>query len=139
MSGIRKLNLLSKKMMTIDATMLAVNVTSVILVASSISQVTTAQQQKQQRIKMNGWSAKSQIRGFVSAENVTSNLINENKNDKVVFIEATQTAKGQATNGTVIGGQLGIVQGCLVCIFLVVANTANYVGHGYGGWDKPWE
>jgi hypothetical protein len=74
--------------MTIGVAMLAVDVTSVILVASSISQVTTAQQQQPLIIKMKRWSGKGvpQTKGCMRVENETSNLTNENENVNVPFV-----------------------------------------------------
>jgi type II secretory pathway pseudopilin PulG len=129
----RRSNLLSKKVIIVVA-ILAVGAVSAILVASSIAQTTTAQQQQQYRQRMMmgmmGWSGEGmipQINGSVSVANETSNFINENV--KVPFVEAAQTAQGQVTNGTVLGGHLGVVQGYLVYKFFVVANNANQAGH----------
>ena len=129
MSTRRGSNLLSKKVITVIA-ILAVGAVSVILVASSIAQATTAQQQEHQRmmIGMMGWSGQGipQINGSVSVVNEAINFINQNVN--VSFVEAAQTAQGQVTNGTVFGGHLGVVQGYLVYKFFV-ADTANQTGH----------
>ena len=127
MSAIRRSNLLSKKVIIVVA-ILAVGAVSAILVASSIAQTTTAQQQQQyhQRMVMR-WSDEGipQINGSVSVANETSNFINENVN--VSFVEAAQTAQGQVTNGTVLGGHLGVVQGYLVYTYFV-ADAANQRG-----------
>jgi type II secretory pathway pseudopilin PulG len=173
----RRSNLLSKKVIIVVA-ILAVGAVSVILVASSIAQTTTAQQQQQQQhhqkmMMRMMWSGEGipQINGSVSVANETSNFINENV--KVPFVVAAQTAQGQVTNGSVLGGHLGVVQEYLVYTFFV-ANTANQTrhltvidagngevlytsegqplgsfghssmfghwgGHGYEGWDGPWE
>jgi uncharacterized membrane protein YkoI len=128
----RRSNLLSQKVIIFVA-ILAVGAVSAILVASSIAQTTTAQQQQyRQRMRMGmmGWSDEAiipQINGSVSVANETSNFINENI--RVPFVEAAQTAQGQVTNGTVLGGHLGVVQGYLVYKFFVVANNANQAGH----------
>lgn len=123
-------NLLSKKVIIVVA-ILAVGAISVILVASSIAQATTAQQQQHHHQKMMmraGWSGEGmpQINGSASVANETSNLINENV--RVPFVAVAQTAQVQVTNGTVLGGHLGVVQGYLVYKFFV-ANTANQTGH----------
>jgi uncharacterized membrane protein YkoI len=128
----RRSNLLSKKVIIVVA-ILAIGAVSVILVASSIAQTTTAQQQQYRQkmmMGMRGWSGEGiipQINGSVSVVNETSNFINENV--KVPFVEAAQTAQGQVTNGTVLGGHLGVVQGYLVYKFFVVANNADQAGH----------
>ena len=113
--------------MIIVVAILAVGAVSIILVASSIAQATTAQQQHQKSMMMM-WSDQGipQINGSVSVANETSNFINENV--KVPFVAAAQTAQGQVTNGSVLGGHLGVVQGYLVYKFFV-ANIANQIGH----------
>ena len=126
MSATRRSNLLSKKVIIVVA-ILAVGAVSIILVASSIAQATTAQQQHQKSMMMM-WSDQGipQINGSVSVANETSNFINENV--KVPFVSAAQTAQGQVTNGSALGGHLGVVQGYLVYKFFV-ANIANQIGH----------
>jgi hypothetical protein len=62
----------------------------------------------------------------VSVANEASNFINENV--KVSFVAAAQTAQGQVTNGTVLGGHIGILQGYLVYTFFAV-DAANQTGH----------
>jgi hypothetical protein len=122
----RRSNLLSRKVIIVVA-LLAIGTVSVILVASSIAKATTAQQEQQhQRTMM--WSDQRilQINGSVSVANEISNFINENVN--VSFVEAAQTAQGKVTNGTVLGGHLGVVQGYVVCKFFVT-DTANQTGH----------
>ena len=51
----------------------------------------------------------SQINGSMSVAKDTSNFIN--KRAKVSFVAAAQTAQGEVTNGTVIGGHLS---GCKI-------------------------
>jgi uncharacterized membrane protein YkoI len=131
-------NILSKKVIIVFA-ILAVGALSIILVASSssssIAHATAAQQQWQQQHQyhqqqkmMIGWSDERipQINGSVSVANETMDFINENL--KVSFVAAAQTAQGQVTNGTVLGGHLGIVQGYLVYTFYV-ADTSNQLGY----------
>ena len=121
-------NFLSKKAIIVVA-VLAVGALSAVLVMSSLAQATAQQeQQQQQQQRMMMWSGLGmpQIYRSVSLANEASNFINENVN--VSFVEAAQTAQGQLTNGTVIGGHLGVVQGYLVYTFFV-ANTANQTGH----------
>jgi hypothetical protein len=118
-------NFLSKKVIIVVA-VLAVGALSAVLVASSLAQA-TAQQEQQQRMMMS-WSGQGlpQINGSVSLANEASNFINENV--KVPFVAAAQTAQGQVTNGTVLGGHIGIVQGYLVYTFFT-ADAANQTGH----------
>jgi hypothetical protein len=118
-------NFLNKKVIIVVA-VLAVGALSAVLVASSLAQA-TAQQEQQQRMMMS-WSGQGlpQINGSVSLANEASNFINENV--KVPFVAAAQTAQGQVTNGTVLGGHIGIVQGYLVYTFFA-ADAANQTGH----------
>jgi hypothetical protein len=118
-------NFLNKKVIIVVA-VLAVGALSAVLVASSLAQA-TAQQEQRQRMMM-AWSGEGmpQINGSVSIANEASNFINENV--KVSFVAAAQTAHGQVTNGSVLGGHLGIVQGYLVYTFFV-ADAANQTGH----------
>lgn len=118
-------NFLSKKVIIVVA-VLAVGALSAVLVASSLAQA-TAQQGQQQRMLMT-WSGEGmpQINGSVSLADEASNFINENV--KVSFVAAAQTAQGQVTNGTVLGGHMGIVQGYLVYTYFV-ADSANKTGH----------
>jgi uncharacterized membrane protein YkoI len=119
-------NFLSKKVIIVVA-VLAVGALSAVLVASSLAQATAQQEQQQKRMMMT-WSGQGmpQINGSVSLANEASNFINENV--KVSFVTAAQTAQGQVTNGTLLGGHIGIVQGYLVYTFFV-ADAANQTGH----------
>lgn len=116
-------NFLTKKVIIVVA-VLAVSALSAILVASSLAQATA--QEQQQRMMMRFGEGIPQINGSVSLANEASNFINENVN--VSFVAAAQTAQGQVTNGTVLGGHLGVVQGYLVYTFFV-ADTSNQTGH----------
>ncbi|HJU95163.1 MAG TPA: hypothetical protein VJ643_03950 [Nitrososphaera sp.] len=116
-------NFLNKKVIIVVA-VLAVGALSAILVASSLAQATA--QEQRQRMMMSFGEGMPQINGSVSVANETSNFINENV--KVSFVAAAQTAQGQITNGTVLGGHLGVVQGYLVYTFFV-ADAANQRGH----------
>jgi uncharacterized membrane protein YkoI len=116
-------NFLNKKVIIVVA-VLAVGALSAVLVASSLAQATA--QEQQQRMMMSFGEGMPQINGSVSVANETINLIKENV--KVSFVAAAQTAQGQVTNGTVLGGHLGVVQGYLVYTFFV-ADTGNQTGH----------
>ena len=119
-------NFLNKKVIIVVA-VLAVGVLSAVLVASSLAQATAQeQQQQQQRMLMGFGEGMPQINGSVSLANEASNFINENV--KVSFVAAAQTAQGQVTNGTVLGGHLGVVQGYLVYTFFV-SDLGNQTGH----------
>ena len=116
-------NFLNKKVIIVVA-VLAVGALSAILVASSLAQATA--QEQRQRMMMSFGEGMPQINGSVSVANETSNFIKENV--KVPFVAAAQTAQGQVTNGTVLGGHLGVVQEYLVYTFFV-ADAANQRGH----------
>jgi uncharacterized membrane protein YkoI len=116
-------NFLNKKVIIVVA-VLAVGALSAVLVASSLAQATA--QEQQQRMMMSFGEGMPQINGSVSVANETSNFIKENV--RVSFVAAAQTAQGQVTNGTVLGGHLGVVQGYLVYTFFV-ADAANQRGH----------
>ena len=118
-------NFLNKKVIIVVA-VLAVGVLSAVLVASSLAQATAQEQQQQQRMLMSFGEGMPQINGSVSLANEASNFINENV--KVSFVAAAQTAQGQVTNGTVLGGHLGVVQGYLVYTFFV-SDIGNQTGH----------
>jgi uncharacterized membrane protein YkoI len=119
-------NFLNKKVIIVVA-VLAVGALSAVWVVSSLAQATAQeQQQQQQRMFMRFGEGIPQINGSVSLANEASNFINENVN--VSFVEAAQTAQGQVTNGTVLGGHLNVVQGYLVYTFFV-ANTGSQTGH----------
>jgi uncharacterized membrane protein YkoI len=120
-----KKNFLTKKVIVVVA-VLAVGVLSAVLVASSLAQATAQEQEQRQRMMMLFGEGMPQINGSVSVANATSNFINENVN--ISFVEAAQTAQGQVTNGTVLGGHLGVVQEYLVYKFFV-ADTGNQSGH----------
>ena len=117
-------NFLNKKVIIVAA-VLAVGALSAVLVASSLAQA-TAQEQQQQRMMMSFGEGMPQINGSVSVANETSNFIKENV--RVSFVAAAQTAQGQVTNGTVLGGHLGVVQGYLVYTFFV-ADADSQRGH----------
>jgi uncharacterized membrane protein YkoI len=114
-------NLLSEKVIIVA--IIAAGAVAAILVAPSIAQATA--QQQQQKMMWLG-EGMPQINGSVSVANEASNFINENV--KVSFVKAAETAQGQVTDGKVLGGHLGVVQGYLVYSFFV-ANTGNQTGH----------
>jgi uncharacterized membrane protein YkoI len=120
----RRSNLLSKKVIIVA--ILAVGAVSGILIASSSIVEAVAQQQQQKMMMWGSGQGMPQINGSVSVANEASNFVNENV--KVPFVAAAQTAQAQVTNGTLLGGHLGVVQGYLVYSFFV-ANTANQTGH----------
>jgi uncharacterized membrane protein YkoI len=58
-----------------------------------------------------------QIKGSISIRNATNDFVKNNV--KVSFVDAANTAKGQVTNGIVLGGRLSITQGFLTYTFKV--------------------
>lgn len=71
-------------------------------------------------------SKMSNITSSVNVGNATHNFIKENQ--KVSFSAASASAEQQVTNGKVLGGHIGIVQGYLVYTFFVV-NAENQTGY----------
>jgi len=66
------------------------------------------------------------IIGSVNLRQTISNYIKDNA--KVSFVDAANTAAKQISNGQVLGGKIGIVQGYLVYTFMV-SDTANDTGY----------
>src|SRR5215218_1215108 len=117
-------NFLSKKVIVVA--ILAVGAVSGILIASSSIAQAIAQQEQQKMMMRCSDEAIPQINGSVSVANEVSNFINETV--KVPFVAAAETAQGQLTDGRIISGHLGVMQGYLVYTFFV-ADTANQTGH----------
>lgn len=67
-----------------------------------------------------------QITGSINIKETVKNYVKENRD--VSFSEAATTAEGQVTNGSAMGGHIGIVQGYLVYTFFVV-DTENETGY----------
>lgn len=72
---------------------------------------------------MTGATARPTISGSVNVKQAISNYIKDNT--KVSFIDAASTAAKQVSNGQVVRGNLGIVQGYLVYAFTVVDTSNN--------------
>lgn len=125
MSATRRFDLLSKKVIVV-VILAAGSIAAILIVAPSISQATTAYQQQQERKMTWFGQGMPQINVSVSVADEASSFINENV--KVPFVTAAQTAQGQITNGSVLGGHLGVVQGYLVYTFFL-ADTTNQTGH----------
>ena len=66
------------------------------------------------------------ITGSVNVGQTVKGFMNDNL--KVSFLQATEIATKQITNGTVVGGHLGVLQGYLVYTFFVV-NAQNKIGY----------
>ena len=102
---------------------------SAILIASLLVYTTAQPQQQQQlttnEIDMTQYRTVSRINGSVSIVDNISNFLKENT--KIPFIAAAETAQQQITNGTVLGGRLGVIQGYLTYMYLVVNPTDETV------------
>jgi hypothetical protein len=68
----------------------------------------------------------SEINGSVNVGNEIRDFVNENVD--VSLVTAAENAQIQVTNGTVIGGHFGVVQGYLVYTFITV-NVENQTGY----------
>jgi uncharacterized membrane protein YkoI len=107
------------------ATILGVGMllSAIFLVSPLVS--TMAQQQQQQletnETVLNQFKTEPTINGSVSIEDNFVNFLKENT--KEPFISAAETAQQQITNGTVLGGHLGVAKGYLVYTYLVVDPT----------------
>ncbi len=110
---------LNKKMVIVAIA--AAGVVSAVLVASSIVQA-----RAQQQMMWSSYQAMPKINGSINVGNEVSNFVKEYT--KVSFITAAETAQKQITNGTVLGGYLGAVQGYLTYTFFVV-NSENQTGY----------
>jgi len=66
------------------------------------------------------------ITGSINVNNAIQSFLKNNI--KVSFSDASATAAGQVTNGQVVAGRLGVVEGYLVYTFLV-ADLTNQTGH----------
>ena len=66
------------------------------------------------------------VNGSINVMQVTKNVIKDNL--KVPFSQAADIAGKQITNGTVIGGHIGVVQGYLVYTFFAV-NPGTQTGY----------
>jgi hypothetical protein len=73
-----------------------------------------------------GFGQVPNITGSINAGETAKNFIKDNL--KIPFQQASEIAAKQISNGTIIGGHLGIVQGYLVYTFFAV-NSQNHTGH----------
>ncbi len=71
---------------------------------------------------MNQYRTEPTINGSVSIADNMVNFLKENT--KIPFIAAAETAQQQITNGTVLGGHLGITQGYLYVNYIYT--QSNY-------------
>lgn len=117
--------------MVILVAIIAAGAVSAVLVALSSVAQANAQQQKMTMMMTMGWGEEAagqgipEIKGSVSVANKTVDFIGENV--KVQFATAAEAAQSHVIAGTVLGGNLGVVQGYLVYTFFV-ADIANHAG-----------
>jgi hypothetical protein len=76
---------------------------------------------------VSGGSQVPKINGSINVMQTTKNLIKDNL--KVSFSQAADIAGKQITNGTVLGGHLGVVQGYLAYTFFGVNPETHAVYH----------
>ena len=73
-----------------------------------------------------GYAQLPKITGSINIGQSAKGFMNNNL--KVSFLQATEIATKQISNGTVVGGHLGVVQGYLIYTFFVV-NAQNKIGY----------
>jgi hypothetical protein len=106
-------------------TILGVGIVLSAIFAVSPLAYTIAQQQQQQQIITNETEMKKnsdripQINGSVNVREVIRDFLKVNAN--ISFTESAETAQRQITNGTVLGGHLGVTQGYLTYTYLVAS------------------
>ncbi|MBA3750162.1 MAG: PepSY domain-containing protein [Nitrosopumilus sp.] len=119
-----KSKLVSKKVMI--PVILGIGITlSVIFIASSLGNSWGQQQSVTNYTNIREYDKMPKTNGSISEEDNIKNLLIENT--KVSFESATETAQKQISNGTVLGGHLGIKQGFLTYTFHVVDQTKDVI------------
>ena len=114
-------NLVSKKVL-IPAAIVAVTVG---LTFYGLSPAIAAVNQTMSNVTL-GYAQMPKITGSISVEQTATNFMKDNL--KVSFPQASEIAAKQITNGTIVGGHLGVVQGYLVYTFFVL-NPQTQTGH----------
>jgi uncharacterized membrane protein YkoI len=125
-------NTTSKKLLLttiIAAVVASVIMTGILVVYPAISSAVYAVQPNNTTttatVSENGKLPK--ITGSINVIQTTKNIVKDNLN--VSFSRAADIAGNQITNGTVIGGHLGVVQGYLVYTFFGVNSVTQTVYH----------
>jgi uncharacterized membrane protein YkoI len=138
-------------------TFLVVGVLLSSIIISSPLEYTFAQQQQQitaanANSSITEYGGFPQINGSVSVKDGIENFLSENT--KTPFITAAQTAQNQISNGTILGGHIGVIQGYLTYTYFVASptnDTAHKVivdagngqvlytseGKQMGSWNQP--
>ena len=121
----------SKKILI--ATILGVGLllSTVFIISPLVSTMAQQQTRRHQQFEsnetiMNQYRTEPTINGSVSIADNMVNFLKENT--KIPFISTAETAQQQITNGTVLGGHLGITQGYLAYTYLV-ANPSDKTIH----------
>ena len=104
---------------------------SAIFIVSPLVSTLAQQQVQPQQFETNEtipsqYKTEPTINGSVSIADNIVNFLKENT--RIPFIAAAETAQQQITNGTVLGGHLGVTQGYLAYTFLV-ANPSDKTIH----------
>jgi uncharacterized membrane protein YkoI len=84
----------------------------------TIAQQSTTTTTTANEIDMSQYKTLSSINGSINIAEGITNFLKENT--KIPFNAAAETAQQQVTNGTVVGGHLGVTQGYLTYTYLVV-------------------
>jgi hypothetical protein len=124
----------SKKVLltaAIAAVVASVILTGVFVVYPAISSVYAVQSNNNNTsataIVSGNYGQLPNITGSINVMQMTKNIIKDNL--KVSFSQAADIAGKQITNGTVVGGHLGVVQGYLVYIFFAVNPETHTAYH----------
>jgi xanthosine utilization system XapX-like protein len=120
----------NKKMLlpAVIGTVVAVVILTGIFVAyPAISSVSAVQPSNTTTAAVSGSDQVPKITGSINVMQTTKNIIKDNL--KVSFAQAADTAGKQITNGIVIGGHLGVVQGYLVYTFFGVNPQTHAAYH----------
>lgn len=104
----------------------AIILTGIFVVYPAISSASAIQQPTNTTTKGLGNGQLPKVTGSINVMQVTKNVIKDNL--KVPFSQAADIAGKQITNGTVIGGHIGVVQGYLVYTFFAV-NPGTQTGY----------
>jgi hypothetical protein len=96
----------------------AIILTGIFVVYPAISSASAIQQTANTSAIGPGNGQLPKVTGSINVMQVTKNVIKDNL--KVPFSQAADIAGKQITNGTVIGGHIGVVQGYLVYTFFAV-------------------
>ncbi|MGH9979764.1 MAG: PepSY domain-containing protein [Nitrososphaeraceae archaeon] len=116
--------IVNKKMMIPIILGVGVLLSAIFIVSPLVSTMAQQQVQRlqpQQNEKETIWSQDNAFPTINGSVSISDNVVNFLKeNTKIPFIAAAETAQQRITNGTVLGGHLGVTQGYLAYTYLVV-------------------